>query len=168
MAEVRVRGDVRPPAVDAGEKATLVAFLDYVREAVVAKAEGVGEEQGRAPGVPSGTSIFGLVKHLAAAEAYWFAWAFAGADVPHPDFGMDVGDEETGEGLVASYRDAVARANDVIARCDDLSLPAARAAGGADAVRSLRWILVHMIEETARHAGHVDILREQVDGSVGR
>jgi hypothetical protein len=163
--------DVQPPdadGVDSGEKATLVAFLDYVREAVVAKAEGVGEEHGRAPGVPSGTSIFGLVKHLAAAESYWFEWAFAGADVPHPDFGMDVGDEETGEGLVAAYRGAVARANAVIARCDDLTRPAARAAGGADAVRSLRWILVHMIEETARHAGHVDILREQVDGSVGR
>ncbi|MFE1771526.1 DUF664 domain-containing protein [Streptomyces sp. NPDC059008] len=58
--------------------------------------------------------------------------------------------------------------NEIVERCHDLSRPSARAAGKADARRSMRWVLIHMIEETARHAGHADILRAQADGSVGR
>ncbi|WP_411572629.1 DUF664 domain-containing protein [Streptomyces anulatus] len=72
------------------------------------------------------------------------------------------------ESLLAAYRGAVERSGEIIERCDDLGRPCARAAGEAGAVRSMRWVLVHMIEETARHAGHADILREQADGSIGR
>ncbi|MFE2652567.1 DUF664 domain-containing protein, partial [Streptomyces sp. NPDC059346] len=72
------------------------------------------------------------------------------------------------DSLLAAYRSATERSNEIIERCGDLSRPCARAAGTAGAVRSMRWVLVHMIEETARHAGHADILREQADGSTGR
>ncbi|MFI6641274.1 DinB family protein [Streptomyces sp. NPDC050504] len=168
MTQTQRNRDAGPPECPPDEKSTLLAFLDYVRASVAAKALGLDDERGRTPGVPSGTSVLGLVKHLTAVEVYWFAWAFDGADVPHPDFGMDVADDESAEGLVAAYRAAVERSNAIVARCDDLERPCARAAGRAGLVRSLRWVLVHMIEETARHAGHADILREQADGATGR
>lgn len=162
------RGDVRPPGVDSGEKSTLVAFLNYLREAVAAKAEGLSTEQGRAPGVPSGTSVLGLIKHLTASEVYWFAWAYEGGDFDPPRFNMDVADSDTTEDLLAAYRAAIERSNEIIGRCAELSRLAARASGRDGGVHSMRWVLVHMIEDTARHAGHVDILREQLDGTVGR
>lgn len=168
MTETQQRRDVGPPDGGSDEKATLLAFLDYVRDAVIAKAQGLDDRRGRTPGVPSGTSVLGLVKHLTAAELYWFAWAFEGADVEHPDFGMDLAEKDSADGLLAAYRRAVERSNEIVERCDDLSHACARPAGKAAVVRSMRWVLVHMIEETARHAGHADILREQADGSVGR
>ncbi|WP_017242002.1 DinB family protein [Streptomyces sp. SS] len=168
MTETQQRRDVGPPDSNSGEKSTLVAFLDYVREAVAAKAEGLDDVRGRTPGVPSGTSVLGLVKHLTAAEVYWFAWAFEGADVEHPEFGMEIFQDEDADGLLAAYRGVIERSNEIIERCDDLDDLCARPAGKAGIVRSMRWVLVHMIEETARHAGHADILREQADGSVGR
>lgn len=154
--------------MDSDEKTTLLAFLNYVRDALTAKAQGLTEQQGRTPGVPSGTSVLGLVKHLTAAERYWFVWAYEGADVAPPDLGMELAEEDGAAELLAAYRDAVERSNEIVERCADLSRPAVRAAGKAGVVRSMRWVLIHMIEETARHAGHADILREQVDGRVGR
>jgi hypothetical protein len=168
VTETLLWNDVRPPTLDSDEKPTLLAFLDYVRGAAAAKARGLADGQGRTPAVPSGTSVLGLVKHLTAAELYWFAWAYDGSDIPRPGFGMEITEAETAEGLLAAYRDAVDRSNEIIARCDDLSRPSARATSDGLPARSMRWVLLHMIEETARHAGHADILREQTDGSVGR
>ncbi|MCX4821443.1 DinB family protein [Streptomyces sp. NBC_01142] len=168
MTDTQPRRDVGPPGNDSDEKSTLLAFLNYVRDAVAAKTQGLDDEQGRTSGVPSGTSVFGLVKHLTSAELYWFVWAFEGADVAHPDFGMELAEGDSAESLLAAYRGAIERSNEIIEGCDDLNRPCARAAGKAEAMRSMRWVLVHMIEETARHAGHADILREQADGSVGR
>ncbi|MGC5533670.1 DinB family protein [Streptomyces sp. SR-10] len=168
MTETQQRGDIGPPDSDSDEKSTLLAFLNYVREAVAGKARCLDDRQGRTPGVPSGTSVFGLVKHLTAAELYWFHWAFEGVDFEHPDFGMDLSEGDSADSLLAAYGSAIERSNEIIERCSDLSHPCARAAGKAGAVRSMRWVLVHMIEETARHAGHADILREQTDGSIGR
>ncbi|HEY3502385.1 MAG TPA: DinB family protein [Actinocatenispora sp.] len=162
------RGDQRPPVIESDEKATLVAFLGYVREAVIAKAAGLPAELAGASGVPSGTSVLGLVRHLAAAETHWFTWAYAGENIPFPDLGMALGPDETAASVIADYRAAIARSDAVIAACDDLSARSARAASRPPRIRTMRWILVHMIEETARHAGHADILREQADGSTGR
>ncbi len=69
--------------------------------------------------------------------------------------------------MFAGYRDAVRRANSVIEACADLAAPAPLAPGRRSAP-SMRWVLAHMIEETGRHAGHADILREQIDGATGR
>ncbi|MEU4175987.1 DinB family protein [Streptomyces sp. NPDC026589] len=168
MTEIQLRPDVGPPDSGSDERATLLAFLDYVRDAVISKARGLDARQGRTPGVPSGTSVLGLVKHLTAAELYWFTWAFEGADIEHPDFGMDLAETDSAAGLLAAYRRAIERSNEIIEHCDDLSQPCARSGGKAAVVRSMRWVLIHMIEETARHAGHADILREQADGSIGR
>ncbi|MGH6655324.1 MAG: DinB family protein, partial [Actinocrinis sp.] len=152
--------DTRPPDVVGGEKATLVAFLDYLREAVAVKVEGVADDAARRPGVRSGTSLLGLLKHLAGVERVWFQWAFEGRD-PSPDLDMDPADSDTVASLLVDYRAAARRSNEIIAACDDLGRVSVRTE------RSLRWILVHMIEETARHAGHADILRERIDGLTG-
>jgi len=154
---------LRPVDADDGDLRTLTAFLNWMRESVIVKATGVTEEQGRGPAVASGTSLFGLVKHLAVAESYWFDVVFQGVDAPI-DFTMQVSAEETGPALIARYREAIGHSNAIIAACGDAE---ARSVGPPGPARSLRWIITHMIQETARHAGHADILRENLDGSVG-
>ena len=155
--------DTRPPQTAADERSTLLGFLDYLRAAVAAKAEGVPEPQVRRAGVPSGTSLLGLVKHLDAVERFYFLGEATTDWAPT----MRPGPDETAEGLLAAYRDATRRANEVIGAHPDLALPAPLPPGRKSA-SSMRWLLVHMIEETGRHAGHADILREQIDGATGR
>jgi hypothetical protein len=158
-----LRRDTGPPRTAAGEKATLQGFLDHLRRAVAEKATGVPEPQVRTGGVPSGTSLLGLVKHLTAVEGFYFLGERI--DDWGATFRPSAGD--TADGVLAGYRAAVERANRVIAACADLALPAPGPLGRGPAP-SMRWVLVHMIEETGRHAGHADILREQIDGSTGR
>ena len=157
--------DRRTPFVNTSERETLVEFLDYVREAVVVKAQGLSAEAARRALVPSGTSLLGLVKHLTTVEVSWFQWSFAGDDVRVP--GDRVKDGDTVASAVGAYRAATARNNEIVAAVGDLSTMCARKPPMTEPM-SLRWILVHMIEETARHAGHADILREQIDGETGR
>ena len=163
----QARADLRPPESHADEKATLLTFLGYLRESLIRKVEDVPEDAARTPLVPSGTSLLGLLRHLAAVELNWFVWAYEGPDRPPWDDGLTPADGETVAGTVAAYRDAIRRADAVIAACDDLERPGARSLRET-APPSMRWTLVHMIEETGRHAGHADILRELLDGSVGR
>lgn len=149
------------------EKTTLLTFLDYLRESVLAKADGVSEPAVRTAGVPSGTSLLQLLKHLTATELNWFVWAYTGAGhEPWDDEGA-VSADDTASDVAAAYRAAITRANEVVLACTELDRPGARSLRETPPP-SMRWVLVHMIEETARHAGHADILREQIDGSVGR
>ncbi|RZT84838.1 uncharacterized protein DUF664 [Pseudonocardia sediminis] len=157
------RTDTKPPQTAGDEKSVLLGFLDYLRDAVAAKAEGAPDPQVRTPGVPSGTSVLGLVKHLTAVEGSYFL----GVDVRNWAATHRPAPGETPEELFAAYRDVVRRANEVIATYDDLALPAPLPPRKTSAP-SMRWLLVHMIEETGRHAGHADILREQIDGATGR
>jgi len=152
--------------VFADEKTTLVEFLDSLRDSVAAKISGVPEEQARNPMVPSGTSLLGLAKHLRVVELGWFGWSFAGEDGLTAADGQVV-PSDTVDSIVAAYREAAAHCNQLIASAS-LEQRAARARRDGEEPATLRWILVHLIEETARHAGHADILREQIDGSVGR
>ena len=155
--------DTRPRRTGADEKATLLGFLDYLRVAIAAKADGVPEPQVRTPGVPSGTSLLGLIKHLACVERFYFL----GEGVDDWEATLRPAREETAYGLLADYRESVRRANQVIDACTDLTSPVPRTPMRRSAP-SMRWVLVHMIEETGRHAGHADILREQIDGTIGR
>ncbi|MBR7835365.1 DinB family protein [Actinospica durhamensis] len=169
MTEQRKSADTRPPAFDPqDEKSVLLSFLNYQRTSIAAKAHGAPEPWARTAGVPSGTSLLGLIKHLTAAEGIWFEWSFAGAEVELADLDMKVGGDESAGQILADYAAAVARANTVIEAAPDLSAPAARGMGPDREQHTLRWILAHMIGETARHAGHADILREELDGSTGR
>lgn len=149
-----------PPGTGDGEKATLLGFLNYLRSAIADKVAGVPEPQVRTGGVPSGTNLLGLVRHLAAVERFYFL----GEHVDNWGNTMRPAVEETVDGVLADYRKAVEQANEVIEACTDLTHHVPRRGPAL----SMRWVLVHMIEETGRHAGHADILREQIDGSTGR
>jgi hypothetical protein len=158
-----VTRDRRPPSTPNDEKAVLLGFLGHLREAVAAKARGAPEPDVRTAGVPSGTNLLGLVSHLTAVERFYFL----GEEPPSWPATFHAPDSLSVDAAIAAYRDAVAAADAVIAECDDLAAPAPRwpRTGGAPAVR---WVLAHMVEETGRHAGHMDILRERIDGSTGR
>ena len=143
----------------------MLDFLDYLRESVILKVDGLDEEAARRSSVPTGTSLLGLIKHLSTVEALWFQFAFAGWDITVPAEEVDPSDTVTA--AVAAYRSTIRTSSDIVDQCDDLDRLCARALTTPEPL-SLRWLLVHMLEETARHAGHADILREQIDGQTGR
>ncbi|MEU3369312.1 DinB family protein [Streptomyces sp. NPDC006660] len=157
------RHDTPPPRTAHTETEVLRGFLDYLRSSVAAKVEGAPEPEARAAAVPSGTNLLGLLNHLTFVERS----LFLGAEVAdwQATFHADPGDSVSD--VVSRYRDAVARANDVLDGCADPGAPLPRSHPGRPAPR-VRWALTHMIEETGRHAGHADILRELIDGATGR
>lgn len=151
-------------------KDMLFAMLDNNRAVMVWKLEGLTREEATRPVVASGTSLLGMVKHLTFVERWWFDDFFAGNDVDYPwtegdpDADFRIEDDETMDDIIVLYTDAIARSTRVTAdaRMDDLSVRS------RDGKRfSLRWIVAHMIEETARHAGHADIARELIDETTG-
>lgn len=154
--------DTPPPSTGGSEKDTLVGFLNYLRHAVVDKLDGAPEPAVRTAGVASGTNCLGLVRHLAYVERFMFL----GEDANWPAT-FHATAEDTVASVIADYQDSVARANEAIAACADVTQPCARPARKGEPP-TMRWALAHMIEETARHAGHLDILREQIDGATGR
>jgi uncharacterized damage-inducible protein DinB len=131
---------------------------------VILKTAGLDDETLRRPIVQSGTSLLWLVKHLTRVEIGWFQSTFAGRDVEISSDSLS--EDDTAASLVLSYRDAIASSNEIVDASDLEQLCAG--AGTAPEPMTLRWVLVHMVEETARHAGHADILREQIDGQTGR
>ena len=162
--------EVRTTPKHGSEKETLLAFLDNNRAVMVWKLDGLSEGDARRPMVRSGTNMLGLVKHLAWVERWWFEYNFAGREVDFPwsdddpDADFRVEAEESIADIVTLYEVSVADSNGIIdsADLDDL------AAVSRDGVsRSRRWIVGHMVEETARHAGHADIVRELIDDNTG-
>jgi uncharacterized damage-inducible protein DinB len=160
-----VSDDHRTPWTIGDERETLLAFLDYLRTAVVRKVDRLPDALARRSPVGSGTSLLGLVKHLTRVEVAWFHWGFAGDDVRVPEDALSAADSV--DAVVGGYRAAVAASNRIVDACPDLSTRCRRALAAPEPM-TLRWVLVHLVEETGRHAGHADILREQLDGSVGR
>ena len=155
------------PRVDSGELDTALAFLSFARHCVLKKADGLSEEQLRRVLVDSGTSVLGLVQHLAEAERYWFGYHLSGAtwDVGL-EHGMAVSAHRAAADVLADYRAAIEDSDRAIRAAGD---PEARFVVPVDGNRhTLRWAMAHMTSETARHAGHADILREQLDGTTGR
>ncbi|MER7951019.1 DinB family protein [Streptomyces sp. NPDC096079] len=152
----------------------LAGFLADQRATLVLKCAGLGEELAHRAAEPSTLSLLGLVRHLADVERHWFQEILAGRkdvrplfsspDSPDGDFdGAAAGPEAVTEAWEA-WRAAVAHADRFTAQAPDLDV------WGEDEWRgrvSLRWVLVHMIEEYARHNGHADLLRERIDGTRG-
>jgi hypothetical protein len=154
--------DQKPPRLAADDKATLLALLRYQRDSVVRKVSGVDGEQAKASPVGSGTSLLWLVNHVADAEATWVLRRFAGRNV-----------EVGGAAHAASLDGAVVRYQQVQRDVDVVIGNAASLDEGCakfddQPAVNLRWIVAHLLEETARHAGHADILRELIDGATGR
>ncbi|PSM42536.1 hypothetical protein C6Y14_15115 [Streptomyces dioscori] len=174
---MRTTPDGRPiPPTHAGERAMLEAWLDFHRATLTLKCADLEDDQLRlAAAAPSSMTLLGLVQHLAEVERNWFRRVFAGEDVP-PVFGQGNHDGfalEPDRGLAevtAVWQAEIARGRELIAHAalDDSGRLSAQDAEhvGHQGV-SLRWILVHMIEEYARHNGHADLIREGIDGVTG-
>ncbi|MFI6344707.1 DinB family protein [Streptomyces sp. NPDC050560] len=165
---------VPPPRAD--EAAMLAGWLDFHRATLAVKCAGLDDAQLRAPSAPpSPMTLLGLVQHLAEIERNWFQRVFAGRDVPwlypegggdgfalSPDRGLDEA-METWQAQIATAREIAAGVPlDATGRLSEQE-----AAFVGDSEISLRWIMIHMIEEYARHNGHADLLRERVDGATG-
>jgi hypothetical protein len=155
--------DQKPPRLADGESQTLHALLQYQRDSMVRKVAGLDDMAAIESPVGSGTNLFWLIKHMARAEVVWVLSRFAGQDVEIPDE-----QPQPGERLATAvdfYRstwqrvDSVALSSDLdqLCRGPDIEPPV-----------NLRWVLTHLLEETARHAGHADVLRELIDGQTGR
>jgi uncharacterized damage-inducible protein DinB len=169
------------PPLAADEATTLRAFLDYHRDTLRWKVDRLTQEQLAQTLAPSAMNLGGLVKHLALVESDWFEVVLAGGELmpPFPDVDWDAdrdwewhtAADDTPEELLALFDDAVARADraidEALAKRTGLDTPSVRATRKGDQHFSLRWIMLHMIEEYARHNGHADLLRESIDGETG-
>jgi uncharacterized damage-inducible protein DinB len=162
------------PVVD--ELTTLNQYLDFQRATIVSKTEGLTREQLAQPHPPSTLTLGGLLYHLALVEETWMEMRFAGLPEREPWAGIDwdadpnwefrTAVEFDGDQLRERYHEACERSRLVVADAagaDQLSVLTLR----SGALFSLRWVLLHLIEETARHSGHADFLREAIDGTVG-
>ncbi|MBG0824812.1 DinB family protein [Planomonospora sp. ID91781] len=162
---------VNPPFI-ADETSMLHSWLDWHRETLAVKCAGLTEEQLRLrAAAPSALSLLGLVRHLAEVERYWFREILMGEDVPDlfctredPDGDFDNVETASAEEAFAHWRTAIEDARRLAA---GLPLETAGKTLRRGEEVSLRWILVHMIEEYARHNGHADIIREHIDGVTG-
>ncbi len=159
-----------PSAYD--DRTMLLTFLDYVRLTVHQKCAGISQEHASARLMPTSplTTIGGLVSHLRWVEADMIGTFFLGEDdrspctEEEPDAEMRIGAERPIEKMLADYAAECARNDEVIAAhsLEDLSV---RKVNGAPA--PLKFAIMHLIEETARHNGHIDLLREMADGVTG-
>jgi uncharacterized damage-inducible protein DinB len=166
----------RDPEPEGPELTLMVEYLDFQRETVLAKTEALTQAQLVQTHPPSALTLAGLLYHLSLVEEDWMEVRFAGLPEREPwasvDWEADPNWEfRTAEGLDPQqlrdrYQQACERSRHIVATAsgpDQLSALTLR----DDRHFSLRWVLLHLIEETARHAGHADILREVVDGTVG-
>ena len=164
-----------PPNADqpdstGSERQVLEAFLDFHRQVLVSKVDGISENEARRRRVPSKTTLAGLIKHMIGVERGWFQEVLAGRNPEDigPNVGggeesWDLAKNETVSSLIKEYEQTCEQSRQTAAR---FALDDAVPEPDMGQV-SLRWIYVHMIEETARHVGHADILREQADGAAG-
>lgn len=173
-------GRTQPPFA-AGELDTLLGFLDYQRATLQWKTSGLGETELRQPLAPSAMTLGGLLSHFAYVEDYWFGEVAAESGPSEPwastdweadmDADWSLGKTLSPDELRGMWDSAVSRSRDIVkeavAKSGADALDQTHPAWGGREQISLRWILVHMIEEYARHNGHADLLREAIDGETG-
>jgi hypothetical protein len=158
------------PPFETDERTMLLGWLDYHRTTLEMKCVGLTDDQLRMRSVtPSNMSLLGLVRHMGGVEYNWFRF-WLGGEEPHPRYDDEPDEEFAVDGADVSegfeyWRSECAHAREVVARFASLDDVGAGQAKGAGI--SLRWTLVHMIEEYARHNGHADLLREAIDGATG-
>jgi uncharacterized damage-inducible protein DinB len=149
----------------ADERDGLLTFLAQQRDALRAAALGLTDEQARLTPTASTLSVGGLIKHCARTERRWVVAGIAGQPLPGlwppedwpADFRLEA--EETLAGMLDYYAESADLTEQIVAAAADLGMPTAN-----DQRVSVRWVLLHLIKETARHAGHADIIRESLDG----
>jgi len=179
-AQIDELGRPRPPQ-EAGETATLLGFLDYQRATLEWKCRGLSDDQLRVAVPPTSMTLGGLLKHLAYVEDYWLTQVVAGQPPAEPwtredweadpDWDWHSAADDPGDELRALWVERVERSRAVagsqLSQGEAEALDEAHSAWGGQGRVSLRWVLVHMIEEYARHNGHADLIRESVDGQTG-
>ena len=155
-------------------------FLDQQRQAVLAIIDGLDEDQMRTPILPSGWTPIGLVHHLAGAEAAWFQRVALGIEpvvewddgIDDPPYNPDAAftTDHGVDAVIEHYRQQCRISNEVLRSMPlDSSLAAEHGLDWPnEPITDLRWVALHLIEETARHAGHLDAAREMLDGVTGR
>ena len=168
-------GLYRPELRHGGEKQLLHAHLRLNRDVLLWKLDGLSEADQRRPMTPTGTNLLGLVKHMTGVECAYLCTAF-GRERPtlawEADEDAALGEwsdmyatpEETAEGIVADYRAAWAASDRTI---DELALEIEGRHPALGITVSLRWMLLNVLQDTLRHAGHADIVREMIDGAAG-
>jgi len=179
-AQIDERGRPMPPQ-ESGETATLLGFLDYQRATLEWKCRGLSDAQLRVALPPTSMTLGGLLKHLAYVEDYWFTQVVAGEPPAEPwtiedweadpDWDWHSAADDLGDELRSLWTERVERSRAVVdsrlAQGGSEALDEVHPAWGGQGRVSLRWVLVHMIEEYARHNGHADLIRESIDGQTG-
>jgi uncharacterized damage-inducible protein DinB len=169
------------PPLHGDEVATLRAFLDYHRDTLRWKCSGLTQEQLAVQHPPSDMTLGGIMKHIALVGSYWFEVTFAGGVYLPPfdpvpwaeddyDYEFRTAKDDTPQQLFDLFDEAVRRADAVVDGAlaeGGLESESARVGRRTGSTFSLRWILVHMIEEYCRHNGHADLIRESIDGQKG-
>ena len=169
------------PPLDGDEVTTVRAYLDYHRDTLRWKTDGLTQAQLSQRLEPSTMTLGGMVKHLALVESNWFEVVLAGGDYmppfdtvdwdADPDWDWHSAVDDTPEQVRELFDEAVARADkaidEALARPTGLDTPSARPSRRSGNPYSLRWILLHLVEEYARHNGHADLIRESIDGQTG-
>lgn len=163
------------PPLSGNERETLVGFLEYQRETLAWKCSGLTSQQLRTPLHPTNMTLAGILAHMGTVEDFWFAQVMGDASSPlefwppevddNPEWEWTSGAALPSDELHERWRAACERSRGVLDAVDDLG--SIHAAWGGKARVSARWILTHMIEEYARHNGHADLLRENIDGETG-
>jgi uncharacterized damage-inducible protein DinB len=164
------------PDPDGSESALLGQYLDYQRETMLRKTDGLTREQLALKHAPSELTLAGLLYHLALVEEDWMEVRFSGLPDREPWIGVDwdadpdwefrTARELEPEYLRQRYREACERSQRIVSEAAGLDQLSVRPLRSGQRF-SLRWVLLHLIEETARHIGHADFLREAIDGTVG-
>jgi uncharacterized damage-inducible protein DinB len=167
--------DPRSEAPSVGEKATLIDFLTGCRQTLELKCLGLGAEQMARQSVPpSNMSLLGLIRHMADVERYWFRQVLSGEDAPRryrtaedrdADFNGAIADPHLVDDAWNAWREEVAYAEQCVEGFNDLGATVRLPDEEEDI--AVREVVIHMIEEYARHCGHADLLRERIDGRVG-
>ena len=160
-----------PPVVD--ERACLLAFLAQQRDGLRFAVHGLTDEQAASRPTASALSLAGLLKHVAQAERYWMVELVAGRPLPAPDYdaAFRLAAGETVADALTAYAAVAAETEAIVAGIADLAQPVPVPKSAPWFPKdveawSVRWVLLHLIEETARHAGHADLLREAIDGGT--
>jgi uncharacterized damage-inducible protein DinB len=158
------------------ELVQLTRYLDLQRDTILRKCEGLTREQLAQPHPPSSMTLGGLLNHLTLVEENWFQVRFSGQPEDErwagidwdadPDYEFRTAADVEPDELRRRYEEACARSREVVAGAQDLDQLSVQPRGNGQHF-DLRWVMLHLIEETARHAGHADLLREAIDGVTG-
>lgn len=163
------------PQSTADERTSLLEYLNYQRATVLWKTEGLGKEQLNRAHPPSTLTLAGLLKHLWLVEDSWIKERFLGLPEAEPwasapfdddwDWDFHSAPDDEPDVLRVGYERACATNDELIMTHELDDIAVAKLRNGSE--WTLRWVLLHLIEETARHAGHADLIREAIDGTVG-